>query len=177
MANAAVRELVTALEAAYRGDTEHSILGSLWTVRDEEWASKLSPDGRSVREIARHVAAGKLAYYAAAFGDGTQSWDAAAAAAESKASREDLMAFMDERHAELVRAVSALDDQDLDAPRAAHWGELVPTRRILLVLIGHDYYHSGEINHLRSVLQGNDRWGYYVDEMPAREALWGAPEG
>lgn len=31
---------------------------------------------------------------------------------------------------------------------------------IIQIMIGHDYYHAGEINHLRSLLQGNDRWEY-----------------
>jgi uncharacterized damage-inducible protein DinB len=167
MENAGVRELITLLEAAYRTDTEHSILGSLWTVTDTAWAARLAEGGRSVREIVQHVATGYHAYYQAGFGEGPPAWDHWATIAAEKAEREDLMVWMRQGHDLLIAAVSRLADSDLDAPRATHWGGLVPTRRILLTVIAHAYYHSGEINHLRSVLQGNDRWGYYVDEMPA----------
>jgi hypothetical protein len=27
-------------------------------------------------------------------------------------------------------------------------------------MIAHDFYHAGEINHLRALLQGSDRWPY-----------------
>jgi hypothetical protein len=31
---------------------------------------------------------------------------------------------------------------------------------IIRIMIAHDLYHAGEINHLRSLLQGTDRWPY-----------------
>jgi uncharacterized damage-inducible protein DinB len=168
MTNARSLELRTVLDAAYRGDTEHSVLGSLWTVGDTEWAAKLSENGRSIREIVRHVATGYHAYYNAGWGDGPSSWTHWESVANQKAGREDLVAWMDEGHNAFIAAVLTLSDDELDAPRPTHWGGVVPTRRILLTIIAHGFYHSGEINHLRSVLQGNDRWGYYVDEMPAQ---------
>jgi hypothetical protein len=27
-------------------------------------------------------------------------------------------------------------------------------------MIGHDFYHAGEVNHLRALLQATDRWPY-----------------
>ncbi|MEX1103440.1 MAG: hypothetical protein WED87_04275 [Dehalococcoidia bacterium] len=75
MDNSGLRELVTVLEAAYRADTEHSILGSLWTVGDTEWAAKLAQDGRSIRGIVRHVATAYHAYYNSAFGESPPSWE------------------------------------------------------------------------------------------------------
>ena len=41
-----------------------------------------------------------------------------------------------------------------------NWGELRPTRWIIAAMITHDAYHAGEINHLRSLLDGDDRWRY-----------------
>ncbi len=163
-------ELAGLLDAAFHSDTEHSILGSLWTVGDTEWSARLAQDGRSVRAIVRHLATGYHAYYNSAFTDAEPSWERWVAIGESKAGRDELMAWLTEGHEALVGAVLRLEDGDLDLPRPTHWGELVPTRRILLIVIGHGYYHSGEINHLRSVLQGNDRWGYYANEMPAQPA-------
>jgi uncharacterized damage-inducible protein DinB len=173
MSNAGVKELLTLLDASYRGDPEHSLLGALWTVDDETWSAVPGNEGRTVRGIAQHAATALHAYYNAAFADGEGTWEAAAAVAATKRSKEDVVAWATEAHEAILAAVSKLTDHDLGAPRAAHWGGIVPTRRILLTLIGHAYYHAGEINHLRSVLQGNDRWDYWGEEMPAVDAETG----
>ena len=49
---------------------------------------------------------------------------------------------------------------DLDRDRRTNWGERLPTRTIIRIMIAHDLYHAGEINHLRTLLQGTDRWAY-----------------
>jgi hypothetical protein len=54
--------------------------------------------------------------------------------------------------------VATLDDEDLGAKRSASWGELKETRWLISVLIQHDTYHAGEINHARSLLTANDKW-------------------
>jgi uncharacterized damage-inducible protein DinB len=168
MPEAAVRELLALLRDAYDSDPEHSLLGSLWTVSDTDWSAKLTEDGRSIRAIVRHVATAYHAYYDSGFGSGEPSWERMAAIGLAKVERDDLMAWLAEGHQSVIAAVSALtDDAELEAPRPSHWGELVPTRRILTTLIAHAYYHAGEINHLRSVLQGNDRWDYWGDAMPS----------
>ena len=33
-------------------------------------------------------------------------------------------------------------------------------RKILDVMIAHDFYHAGEINHIRATLQRRDRWAH-----------------
>jgi hypothetical protein len=32
-------------------------------------------------------------------------------------------------------------------------------------MIEHDLYHAGEINHLRSLRQGTDRWAHEMEEQ------------
>ena len=34
---------------------------------------------------------------------------------------------------------------------------------LITTVIGHDMYHAGEVNHLRSVLEGDDRWAFERD--------------
>lgn len=60
-------------------------------------------------------------------------------------------------HRSFVEHVAELTDDGLDAPRMTNWGELRPTRWIIAAIIGHDFYHAGEINHLRSLLSTDDR--------------------
>jgi hypothetical protein len=41
------------------------------------------------------------------------------------------------------------------------------TRWIISVMIQHDLYHAGEINHVRSLLSGDDRWLFEREEAAA----------
>jgi hypothetical protein len=52
------------------------------------------------------------------------------------------------------------DDAELDQLRLTNWGERLPTRTLIRILIAHDLYHAGEINHLRAQLHGSDGWPY-----------------
>ena len=70
------------------------------------------------------------------------------------------IAWLRETHRRLVEHVNSLTDEDLDRPRRANWGEEMPTRWLIAALITHDAYHAGEINHLRSLMSGDDRWMY-----------------
>ena len=38
---------------------------------------------------------------------------------------------------------------------------MMETRWLISAMIEHDLYHSGEINHVRALLQGNDAWPDY----------------
>ena len=72
-----------------------------------------------------------------------------------------VIAWLAAVHARFVDHVAALDDDaELDRPRPTNWGELRPTRWIVAAMITHDAYHAGEINHLRSLLDGDDRWRF-----------------
>ena len=60
--------------------------------------------------------------------------------------------------------MAALSDDDLAQPRYANWGELRETRWLLSTLLQHDVYHAGEINHIRALLAGEDRWNWQIFE-------------
>jgi hypothetical protein len=61
-------------------------------------------------------------------------------------------------HAQLRASVAALTDDELSKPRPVHMGGTLETRMIISIMIEHDVYHAGEINHLRSLMQGTDYW-------------------
>jgi hypothetical protein len=67
-------------------------------------------------------------------------------------------------HERLRDSIAELSDAVLDQPRMTNWGELKATRWIIAIMIEHDIYHAGEINHLRSIHDGDDSWEY--DHIP-----------
>jgi hypothetical protein len=73
----------------------------------------------------------------------------------------ELLSWLKQGHHRWLAAVSALqNDAELDRERLTNWGEYLPTRTIVRIMIGHDFYHAGEINHIRALLQRNDNWPY-----------------
>ena len=64
-------------------------------------------------------------------------------------------------HRRWLASVRALrDDSELNRDRLTNWDERLPTRVIIRIMIAHDLYHAGEINHMRALIQGTDRWPY-----------------
>ena len=158
MSRTAIEHHLWLLSRAYEDDDEHSLLANLASVRDEDWERLPEGGARSIAEIVRHAAAVKFAYESNAFGDATISWEVAVDMSAGLAPAR-LMAHLDIGHRRVMTSVSALeDDSELLVERRAHWGELRETRRLLSTLLVHDLYHAGEINHLRSLLQGTDKW-------------------
>jgi hypothetical protein len=77
------------------------------------------------------------------------------------------MGWLVDVHRRLVDDVTALvDDRELDRPRRTNWGDEWRTRSIIGAMITHDAYHAGEINHLRSLLDDDDRW-FFVKHADA----------
>ena len=80
--------------------------------------------------------------------------------APSRPHRE-LLDWLTEGHKRWLNSIRKLaDDSELDRERLTNWGEMLPTRTIIRIMIAHDFYHGGEINHLRALLQGTDQWPY-----------------
>ncbi len=121
-----------------------------------------------------HVGASKFTYDNFAFGDASLTWDhpagGLACTMEDLQSRDpvpggeppmaDVLAWVREGHARLREHVASLDDSDLLTPRRRPEGGTRETRWIIGVLIGHDLYHAGEINHIRALRQRNDGWAW-----------------
>ena len=161
MTTPAVDQLLYLLDAAFAGDDWHSLLGNLRAVTPQEWRWVPPGGRRSIRDIAQHVGGCKVMYENHAFGDAALGWEhplvtgdealtGAAAAVE----------WLREGHAHLRRRVAGLDHAEVGRPRLTNWGEWKETRWIVAALIQHDLYHAGEINHLRALHGGEDRWAH-----------------
>lgn len=161
---AALDTLVWLIEQAFDGDPSHSLLANLHDLRAADWLATPSGSNRSIADILEHVGWAKWMYEDYAFGPASIRGDQPplipAGGARSRP-HDELLAWLTEGHRRWLASVRALpDNTELDRERLTNWGERLPTRDIIRIMIAHDFYHAGEINHLRALLQGTDRWPY-----------------
>ena len=160
----AIDTLVRLIEDAFQGDLSHSLLANLHDLKDNEWTSLPTGAGRSIADILEHVGWCKWMYENYAFGSATMlgdqppliPFDGARARPHGE-----LLTWLTEGHNRWLASVRALSsDTELEKDRLTNWGERLPTRVIIRIMIAHDIYHAGEINHIRALLNGTDRWEY-----------------
>lgn len=160
----AIDTLAWLIEEAFEGDPEHSLLANLQNLREEDWTATPEGSGRSIADILEHVGWSKWMYEDYAFGSASMRGDQPPLVPEGGARsrpHEELLAWLTEGHRRWLASVRALpDDSELDRERLTNWGERLTTRIIIRIMIAHDLYHAGEINHLRALLQSTDRWPY-----------------
>ncbi len=161
MTTQAIEQYLYLMDSAFAGPDWHSLLRNLSTVTSEDW-TWVPPGGeRSIRDIVRHLGRVKLMAHDQAFGEGTLTWDDPRLDGD-EATRDipSAIAWLRGGHERLRAGIAALaDDAELLQLRRTNWGELRETRWVIAVtMIQHDLYHAGEINHLRSVHQGRDKW-------------------
>ncbi len=158
----AIETLVRLVEDAYAGDSKHSVLANLRDVRDPEWTALPPGGGRSIADMVEHIAWCKWMYEDYAFGSALLRGDQPPLVPENGARarpRDQLLAWLADGHERWRASVRGLaGDAELERPRLSWWRQLLPTRDLIRIAIAHDLYHAGEINHLRSLLQGTDRW-------------------
>ena len=160
----AIETLVWLIEDAFQGDPDQSLMGNLRDLREEDWTALSPGANRSIAEILEHVGWSKWMYEAYAFGSASLRGDQSPlipANGERSRPPKELIEWLTEGHQHWLASVRALsDDSELDSDRLTNWGGRLPTRVIIRIMIGHDFYHAGEINHVRALLQGTDRWPY-----------------
>jgi DinB superfamily len=165
-----IEALLLLMDEAFSGrgieasNESQALLPNLASVTDDHLRARPPGVERTIEAIAIHVGACKVMYDDYAFGPGELQFGTPAVepwGADGPAPREALVDWLGAVHARLTDHVAALeDDAELDRPRRTNWGEQRPTRWIVAAMITHDAYHAGEINHLRSLLDGDDRWRY-----------------
>jgi uncharacterized damage-inducible protein DinB len=137
-----------------------SLMANLATVDNAMWRARPAAATRTIESIALHVGSCKVMYAEYAFGAGRLTFDSPEVQPwpDGEAPMPETLAWLRETHARLMVHVAPLSDQDLHVSRLANWGEQRETQWLLSTLLQHDSYHAGEINHLRSLLDGDDRW-------------------
>ena len=160
----ALDTLTWLIEQAFNGDPSHSLLANLRELREQDWTATPDGSGRSIADILEHVGWSKWMYEDYAFGSASLQGDQPPLVPEGggrSRPHEQLLVWLNEGHRRWLASVRSLeDDRELDRDRLTNWGERLTTRDIIRIMIAHDFYHAGEINHLRALLQSTDRWPY-----------------
>jgi uncharacterized damage-inducible protein DinB len=154
-------------EPGVEADESQALLQNLATVREGWWRALPPRATRSIESIALHVGSCKVMYADYAFRDGSLDWNDTDVQPwpEGEAPVAETIGWLVTVHNRLVEHVAGLgDDAELDRLRRTNWGEEWRTRSIIGAMITHDAYHAGEINHIRSLLHGDDRWRYVQQE-------------
>ena len=163
MSRVRVEELLYFLDTAFEGSRWHSLMANLKDVSeaDYHWSFEGAPsgDGRSIKGMVRHLAAAKFVYNNNAFGDAGTLWaDMQTRISDPDASMAEDLAWLRANHQMLRDSVAALTDEVLEEERRTHWGAMLPSHNIVSIMVEHDFYHAGEINHLRAIRQDTDYW-------------------
>lgn len=165
MGRAALDQYLYLMDEAFAGDDWHSLMTNVNAVGADDWLWVAPGGARPIGEMVSHVAGCKNMYEDHAFGPATLRWMDPGADQKlvdvSPAGIDGLLARLADAQRRLRASVAALaDDAELLRPRRTNWGALKETRWIVKALIEHDLYHAGEINHMRSLRQADDRWAF-----------------
>ena len=160
----AIDTLSWLIEEAFDGDPDQSLFANLRNLQDRDWIALPVGGSRSIAEVLEHVGWSKWMYEDYAFGPASMRGDRPPLIPPEGARsrpRKELLEWLIEGHHRWLTSVRALpDDSELDRERLTNWGDRLPTRVLIRIMTGHDFYHAGEINHIRALLQGTDRWPY-----------------
>jgi hypothetical protein len=181
MSRVAVDELLLIMDQAYDQNPQHSLLTNLSVVSNEAWLWLPPGSERSIRHMVAHIAACKFRYDNQTFGDRTVTWGSPAIPRRPSASgqaipwftqdelqsgplglpdepsRPTIMAWLAEGHRILRGHVAALDDEGLKRPGYfMASGQTRDIRWSVQVMVQHDLYHAGEINHINALYRGTD---------------------
>jgi hypothetical protein len=159
MATVGVEQVLFLMDEAFEGKDKdwHSLLGNLRSVPPEAWRWPPPGGQRTIADLVQHVGSCKIMCENHVFGDASLHWEHPLVTGDGiLADAGVAIAWLRDAHDRLRRSVAGLDDAELARPRPTYWGMLRETRWTVSVMIQHDLYHAGEINHIRALYQRND---------------------
>lgn len=131
--------------------TRKILLDAMASIPDEKFAWQPGPAASSAEAIAQHIGAWESRYLSViAHGDG-RATDRTILTMKGKQS---LLEHLGQIRAHSLQIINGLKSQDLDLLRL--YGNTQRTvRHMLLRLLRHEYYHTGQINYIYLLLNPN----------------------
>ncbi|MDP9236578.1 MAG: DinB family protein [Chloroflexota bacterium] len=170
MTRIAIEQLLTLVNQAFESDGPHSILGNVAELDAKDWDWRPAGADRTIREIFEHVAIAKHLFAEHLFGEAKRSYRDAHHDSPLRARPDDTAALIDwarDGHAQFVAGLQSLEDADLDASTRKHHGAVDTKAAVIGVMVQHDCYHAGEINHLRALRHADDAWEPELMQEPS----------
>ena len=150
-----VEQLVWLLDHAFDGG-EHSLMANVASVPEEQWSVVPEGAGRTVGAILSHVGGTKYMFGNFALGDA--SFEHGKSPVVRPQGRDATIAWLREGHRRFTSSLSAVTDLRLREERPTPYHGDMELRDIVRLVLEHDLYHAGEVNHLRALLDGSDKW-------------------
>ena len=170
MSRVIINHLIELLNDGFDRDDEHSLLGNILDVDAAGWRWKPQGGDRSIAGVVWHAGSAKYLYHSHAFGDGSVTWEHPLTAPSHARTIESALPWIREGHRLFIEGVALLTDDQLTSVRKTHWGMEATLQFAIDTIIRHDVFHAGEINHIRALMQENDRWGYFGPAAAAEES-------
>lgn len=165
MGRSGIEQWLYAFDRSLEGDPAtparnwHALAVNLASIDPADW--DWAPEGghRTVRQLLEELGGAIRVYVSQGWGDRSVHWDIPGSLqgpAEGE-SPEGWLEWVREGN-RLFRACieSLTDDRQLLERRLSPQGEMQETRWLIATTIEHNLYHSGEINHIRALRQGDD---------------------
>lgn len=150
-----VEDILWRIDEAWSQDRWHALCFHLEGLTWDEATWPPVEGRRTIVNVLAHLGLCKIMYREHAFGAAKMTWPEAGAQVPEGEDLEIWRAWLEAAHQQLRDSVAGLTDPDLDAPRLTNWGEQLPTRTIINVMIEHDLYHAGEINYIRGLYRAH----------------------
>ncbi len=155
-----IDQLLYAMDQAFEGAIRENLMGNLADVPEDLWLWTPPGGKRRIFDIVSHLGQAKYVYDNHAFGDRSIRWEKPETMPRlaEGTSPKHAIAWLREAHQRLLGNVAALQDDDQLLRQRYAWSLsfTVETRMVITIMLAHDAYHGGEINHIRALAQRND---------------------
>lgn len=165
MGRSGIEQLLYAFDRSLEGDPAtparnwHALAVNVASLDPGDWDWAPEGGNRTVRQLLEELGGAIRVYASQGWGERSQHWNIPGSvrgpAAEAPA--EEWLEWVREGNRQFRACIESLtDDGQLYERRLSPQGELQETRWLIATMIEHNLYHSGEINHIRALRQGND---------------------
>ena len=152
---ARISDTLWQMDQAWTEDRWHALCSHLEGLTWEEATWSPMQGRRTILDIVTHLGLCKIMYWEYAFGPARMTWPETGKLLPKEEDMGVWRAWLQAAHEQFRTAVLELTDASLLELRLTNWGEDLPTRSIIHIMIEHDLYHAGEINYIRGLYRAH----------------------